>query len=93
MKQEHHEPKAEKTKKRRNIIDIKKLIIEALAQMGDVSTADMAKALGYARINNTINKAVRELIESGKIEYTEPDNPRSRNQKLRLVNTENEHDL
>lgn len=93
LRQEHHEPKAEKIKKRRNIIDIKRLILETLAKMEEASTADVAQALGYARINNTINKAVRELIESGKIEYTEPDNPRSRNQKLRLVSMENEHDL
>ncbi len=73
-----------KTKTRRNILDVKKLILATLKRKKEASVADIAKELGYARITNTISKAVRELSESGKIVYTEPDKPRSRNQKLRL---------
>lgn len=76
-----------RTKIRRNVLDIKKLILEILEQTGDIAASDIAKELGYAKINNTISKAVRELIEAGRIEYTEPEKPRSRNQKLRLTDS------
>ncbi len=62
----------------------KKQILATLKRKKEASVADIAKELGYARITNTISKAVRELSESGKIVYTEPDKPRSRNQQLRL---------
>ncbi len=39
-----------------------------------------------------VNKAARGLIESGKVEYTEPYNPRSSIQKLRLVKPEDNYD-
>lgn len=87
MNQKETETKSMRTKIRRNVLDIKKLILEILEQTGDIAASDIAKELGYAKINNTISKAVRELIEAGRIEYTEPEKPRSRNQKLRLTDS------
>ena len=87
LNQKETETKSMRTKIRRNVLDIKKLILEILEQTGDIAASDIAKELGYAKINNTISKAVRELIEAGRIEYTEPEKPRSRNQKLRLTDS------
>lgn len=73
-----------KTRPRRNILDVKKLILTILKRKKEASVADIAKELGYARITHTLSRAVRELAESGEIAYTEPDKLQSRNQKLRL---------
>lgn len=74
----------ETTKTRRTLPDIKKLILETLKRKKEASASDIAKELGYARITSTFIRALRELAESGRIAYTQPDKMRSRNQKLRL---------
>lgn len=70
---------------RKNISDIKSLILDRLARERELSTPALAKAIGYTKATDAVRKAVRELIASGEIEYTEPKNPRSRNQRLRLI--------
>ncbi len=72
-------------KTRKSIADIEDLIIATLAHEGELSTPALAEAMGYTKATDAVRKAVRQLLEAGKIEYTEPDNLRSRNQKLRLI--------
>ncbi|GAB1476350.1 helix-turn-helix domain-containing protein [Bacillota bacterium] len=69
-------------KSRKSITEIKTLIMDTLEQRGALSTTILAKEMGYTKATEAVRKAVRELLESGEIKYTEPDNPRSRNQKL-----------
>lgn len=81
-----HNSKVDKPKKvRKSISDIKLLILDTLEREGESSTPVLAGAMGYTKATEAVRKAVRELLTSGEIEYTEPDNPRSRNQKLRLI--------
>ena len=54
-------------------------------QEGEMSAKALAAALGYTKITDAFRKAERELLDAGEIEYTEPHNPRSRTQKLRVV--------
>lgn len=75
--------KASKTRK--SIANIENLIIETLTHEGELSTPALTEAMGYTKATDSVRKAVRQLLEAGKVEYTEPDNLRSRNQKLRLL--------
>lgn len=72
-------------KARKNIMQIKALVLETLKQSGELSTSTLAEAMGYTKATEAVRKAVRELLASGEIEYTQPKNPKSRNQKIRLV--------
>lgn len=83
---------SQKTKTRKSVSDIKQLILAILSKEKELSTPALAKQMGYVKVTSAVTKAVRELMESGKIEYTEPDNPRSRNQKLRLTDSGRKHD-
>lgn len=83
---------SQKTKTRKSVSDIKQLILAILSKEKELSTPALAEQMGYVKVTSAVIKAVRELMESGKIEYTEPDNPRSRNQKLRLTDSGRKHD-
>lgn len=83
---------SKKTKTRKSVSDIKQLILAILSKEKELSTPALAEQMGYVKVTSAVIKAVRELMESGKIEYTEPDNPRSRNQKLRLTDSGRKHD-
>jgi ATP-dependent DNA helicase RecG len=60
------------------------LILETLAQKGNKSANELAKELGYRRLNDTLRAVIGELLESGDIAYLYPDKPNCRNQKLYL---------
>jgi ATP-dependent DNA helicase RecG len=81
-----------KKRKRKSIHEIKQLILTVLSSEKEMATPLLAQTMGYTKVTDAVSKAVRELLDEGEIEYTEPNNPRSRNQKLRLVNTEDNHD-
>ncbi len=70
---------------RRSFLEIKELMLETLAENGELSTSEMAQKMGYKKITTSIEKAVRELINERKIEYTQPGSLKNKNQKLRLV--------
>lgn len=72
-------------KKKKHPDALKNLIIATLKKKGEISTSDLALAMGYKKATQSISNYVKELISNGKIEYTIPDNPRSRHQKLRLI--------
>ena len=72
------------TKGKRNRAEIKELIIATLSDRGAISTSQLAKELGYAKVTDALSKAIKELMLEGKIAYSEPDKPTSRNQKLRI---------
>lgn len=63
---------------------LKNEILEALRLNGCMSTGELARNLGYSKITVLLRRVVKELLESGDIEYRYPDNPRHPNQKLCL---------
>ena len=80
-------PKAEPQKKtRRSIADIRNLILDVLAGDREMSSSELSAAMGYTKVTDAVGKAIRELLNEQKIVYLDPDNPRSRHQKLRLNN-------
>lgn len=76
-----------KTSKRRNRNELKAAVLEALEVAGELSANEVAAYLGYSKLTDVMRTVVSELIESGHIAYLYPDKPRSRNQKLRIVNS------
>lgn len=79
-------------RERKSIHEIKQLILTELSSEKEMATPLLAQTMGYTKVTDAVSKAVRELLDASEIKYTEPDNPRSRNQKLRLVDTEDNHD-
>lgn len=73
-----------KPKKRKNIADVKQLILLILSEKRELSTTALAKQLGYTKVTDTVSRAIRELLASGEIKYTEPESLKSPNQKLCL---------
>ncbi len=78
---------AKKQKVRRNLDDIKKLVVQTVKQKNAVSKSELASALGYTKVTSTVDKAIKELFAEGRIVYSEPDKPNSRNQKLVFVDS------
>lgn len=74
-----------RVRKRRNISEIKDLILATLSQRSPLSSSELAEAMGYTKVTDTVGKAIRELIGEHKIEYIDSENLRSRYQKLRLT--------
>ena len=74
-----------KPKTRKGIEEIKSLILATLADLGNLSSAELAKAMGYTKVTDAVGKAIKELMEEEKIAFLYPEHPRSRNQKLCLV--------
>lgn len=83
-KSDAKKPEAEKSNKRRNREELRMLILETLAQKGNKSSNELAKELGYKRLNDTLRAVIGELLESGDIAYLYPDKLNCRNQKLYL---------
>lgn len=87
--EEEGESREEKEEKaaapiRRSAEETKKLILQILDQE-ELSTNALAKKLGYKGISRTLSGIIAEMIEEGVLAYTNPDNPRGSNQKLRKV--------
>jgi len=59
-------------------------IIQALRQK-DLSTSQIAEALGHKTISGEVKKQLKELLSLGFIEITLPEKPQSRLQKYRLT--------
>lgn len=74
-----------KQKTRKNLMEIKALILSTLAQSGNLSSSELATAMGYTKVTATVSKAIKELIAEGRIVYLTPDKVHARNQKLCLV--------
>ncbi|MDD3350031.1 MAG: ATP-binding protein [Eubacteriales bacterium] len=74
----------QRKKARRNIAEIRNLILEVLAENDELSSGELAIAMGYTKVTDAVGRAIRELLSEQKIVYLSPDNPRSRYQKLRL---------
>lgn len=70
--------------KRRNREELKKLVLEALKQKGDLSMNELAVELGYKSLNDTLRAVVKEMLEAREVTYLYPDKPNSRNQKICL---------
>ena len=67
------------------IEEIKALVLETLDRIGDVPTSELAAAMNYTKVTAAVSKAIKELMAEGKIVYSDPEHPRSRNQKICLV--------
>lgn len=55
---------------------------------GPMSRLQIARDLGHSRVSGAINRAIKELMKQGLIEYTMPNKPSSRLQRYRLTNRE-----
>jgi ATP-dependent DNA helicase RecG len=67
---------------RRTYEQLKQAILDTVEE-GEITTTNLLSVLGYASINKKVKQAIAELLKLGKIAYTIPDKPNSRNQKLK----------
>lgn len=79
-------PSAEKEKKRRrNLAEVKELILVLLRQNGNLSSSELAFSMGYTKITSTVNQAIHELLAEGRVVYLDAEKLHSKNQKICLV--------
>ena len=69
---------------RRNRDEIRILVRNLLIENGSMSTNEVASALGYKKLTDTLRSVVNEMIDSGEVSYLYPEKPKSRNQKIVL---------
>lgn len=81
----HANEQPEKDSSRRSRNELHSLIIELLNTQGNLSTNEIASALGYKRRTNTLRAVISEMLETGEVAYLYPDKPNSRNQKICLA--------
>lgn len=74
-----------KRRKRRTLAEIEELVLSTLEEKGNLSSKELAVEMGYAKLNASVVKAIKELMSEGRIVYLEPDKVRSRNQKICLA--------
>ena len=65
--------------------EVRALILAALSQYGNLSMNELSAKLGYKKLTDMIRSVVNELVDDGKVRYLYPDRPKSRNQKICLV--------
>lgn len=70
---------------RKNRDEIKRLVILALEQYGNLSMNELSAKLGYKKLTDGVRSAVNDLLDNGKVKYLYPDKPKSRKQKICLV--------
>ena len=78
-------PSKRQVRTRRSRSETKKLVEDTLKKQGNMSTLELAKALGYAGVNTTFSNVIKELILEKKIGYLIPDKVCTPNQKLCLL--------
>lgn len=71
--------------KRKTRAEIKKMIIDILQREGDLSSTEIAVAMGYKKLTASVSHSIRELMTAGQVVYSEPDKLHSRNQKICLT--------
>ena len=71
-------------RKNKNKEEIRNLIIDTLESSGNKSMNELASALGYAKLTNTVRNVINEMLEAGDVAYLYPDMPKNRNQKICL---------
>ncbi|MBR1910530.1 MAG: putative DNA binding domain-containing protein [Lachnospiraceae bacterium] len=76
---------SEKDSSRRTRDELHALIIQLLHEHGNLSTNEIAGALGYKRLTNTLRSVVGEMLKTGEVVYLYPDTLKSRNQKICLA--------
>ncbi|MBQ8644552.1 MAG: putative DNA binding domain-containing protein [Candidatus Methanomethylophilaceae archaeon] len=64
--------------------DLRPLVLELVRDHGSLSMRELTESLGYSRNAKNVYETVRELVESGRLEYTHPDKMSSRHQRIRL---------
>ncbi len=77
--------KQKRIKTRRSLSQIKDLILQTLEQEGNLSSYELAVAMGYTKVTATVLKAIKELMNEQKVAYLEPNKVRTRNQKICLI--------
>lgn len=74
-----------KMRSRRNIPQIKELVLSVLEEKGDLPTSELAMQLNYTKVTAALSKAIKELMEEGKLVYSDPMHRHSPTQRLHLV--------
>lgn len=85
---EQEVPMPSRSKSRKSIEEIKELIVATLDRIGNLSTSELAAEMNYTKVTAAVSKAIKELMAEGKVVYSDPDHPRSPNQKICLVENE-----
>lgn len=76
-----------KGKTRRNRKELRSLVKNLLIANGGMSTNEIAFALGYKKLTDTLSLVVNEMLDLGEVSYLYPDTPRSRHQKIQLIHS------
>lgn len=71
-------------RKRRSGEEIRRLVIHQLEVDGPMSTRELARKLGYAKLNNTLSVIVKRLVAEGLVRLANPKQTHSPNQLLIL---------
>lgn len=74
----------EKVSARRNRDELHELVLQTLEKNEAMSTNEIAIALGYKKLTDTLRQVVSDMIANGEVVYLYPEKPRSRNQKILL---------
>lgn len=74
-----------KMRSRRNIPQIKELVLSVLEEKGDLPTSELALQLNYTKVTAALSKAIKELMAEGKLVYSDPVHRHSPVQRLCLV--------
>ncbi len=82
MKTENVSP--EKVSARRNRDELHELVLQTLEKNEAMSTNEIAIALGYKKLTDTLRQVVSDMIANGEVVYLYPEKPRSKNQKILL---------